>query len=72
MSRPMTADEIAAFEKKYGYKPAHFRLAADALAVYVNKDNPIVCLTLQHWIRFSLRRAKAVEAGASIRGVTLA
>jgi len=24
MSRPMNADEIAAFEKKYGYKPAHF------------------------------------------------
>jgi phosphate transport system substrate-binding protein len=40
MSRPMTADEIAAFEKKYGYKPAHLRVAADALAVYVNKDNP--------------------------------
>ena len=47
MSRPMNADEIAAFEKKYGYKPAHFRVAADALAVYVNKDNPIPCLTMQ-------------------------
>jgi len=47
MSRPMTADEVDAFEKKYGYKPARFRVAADALAVYVNKDNPILCLTLQ-------------------------
>ena len=47
MSRPMTAGEVAAFEKKYGYKPAHFRVAADALAVYVNKDNPIPCLTMQ-------------------------
>jgi phosphate transport system substrate-binding protein len=47
MSRPMTADEIAAFEKKYGYKVARFRVAVDALAVYVNKDNPIQCLTLQ-------------------------
>ncbi len=47
MSRPMNADEIAAFEKKYGYKPAHFRVAADALAIYVNKDNPILCLTMQ-------------------------
>ena len=47
MSRPMTADEIGAFEKEYGYKPAHFRVAADALAIYVNKDNPILCLTLQ-------------------------
>jgi phosphate transport system substrate-binding protein len=72
MSRPMNADEIAAFEKKYGYKPAHFRVAADALAVYVNKDNPIPCLTMQQWIRFSLQRDKAVEAGASTIGVTLA
>jgi phosphate transport system substrate-binding protein len=47
MSRPMNADESAAFEKKYGYKVARFRVAADALAVYVNKDNPILCLTMQ-------------------------
>ena len=47
MSGPMTTSEFYAFEKKYGYKPAHFRVAADALAVYVNKDNPILCLTLQ-------------------------
>jgi phosphate transport system substrate-binding protein len=47
MSRPMTKGEVDAFEKKYGYKPAHFRVAADALAIYVNKDNPILCLTLQ-------------------------
>jgi phosphate transport system substrate-binding protein len=47
MSRPMTAGEVDAFEKKYGYKPAHFRVAADALAVYVNKDNPVPCLTMQ-------------------------
>ena len=72
MSRPMTAGEIDAFEKKYGYKAAHFRVAADALAVYVNKDNPIPCLTMQQWIRFSLRRDKAVEAGASIPGAALA
>jgi len=47
MSGPMTTSEFYAFEKKYGYKPAHFRVAADALAVYVNKDNPILCLTMQ-------------------------
>jgi phosphate transport system substrate-binding protein len=35
MSRPMNADEIAVFEKKYGYKAAHFRVAADALAIYI-------------------------------------
>ena len=46
MSRPMTAEEIAAFQGKYGYKVSRFRVAVDALAVYVNKDNPIPCLTL--------------------------
>jgi phosphate transport system substrate-binding protein len=46
MSRPMTAEESAAFQGKYGYKVSKFRVAVDALAVYVNKDNPIPCLTL--------------------------
>lgn len=46
MSRPMTITETTAFEEKYGYKVANFRVAVDALAVYVNKDNPIACLTL--------------------------
>jgi len=47
MSRPMNAEEVRIFESVYGYKPAHVRVAADALAIYVNKDNPIPCLTLQ-------------------------
>ena len=46
MSRPMTGEETAAFDEKYGYKVSRFRVAVDALAVYVNKDNPIPCLTL--------------------------
>lgn len=47
MSRKMKAEEIDAFEKKYGYKPKLIGVAIDALAVYVNKDNPIQSLTLQ-------------------------
>jgi phosphate transport system substrate-binding protein len=47
MSRFMTNDEADAFAKKYGYKATGVRVAVDALAVYVNKDNPIRCLTLQ-------------------------
>jgi phosphate transport system substrate-binding protein len=47
MSRPMTAAEAHAFDKKYGYKVSSFRVAVDALAVYVNKANPVKCLTLQ-------------------------
>jgi phosphate transport system substrate-binding protein len=47
MSRPMKGAEIDQFEKKYGYKPYALRTAVDALAVYVHKDNPIKCMTLQ-------------------------
>jgi phosphate transport system substrate-binding protein len=47
MSRPMKASEMDAFEKKYGYKPTAIGVALDALAVYVNKDNPIQSLTMQ-------------------------
>ncbi len=46
MSRQMKGEEIAAFESKYGYKPTEIRVAIDALAVFVNKDNPIKGLTL--------------------------
>jgi phosphate transport system substrate-binding protein len=47
MSRPMKAAETDAFEKKFGYQPASFRSAVDALAVFVHKDNPVKCLSLQ-------------------------
>jgi phosphate transport system substrate-binding protein len=46
MSREMKGTEIDGFEKKYGYKPTAVRTSVDALAVFVNKDNPIKCLTL--------------------------
>ena len=47
MSRLMKADEIDGFEKKYGYKPTPIRTSVDALAVFVNKDNPIKCLSFK-------------------------
>ncbi len=46
MSRKMKSKEKAAFEKKYGYKPTPIRVAIDALAVYVHKDNPIKGMTI--------------------------
>jgi phosphate transport system substrate-binding protein len=46
MSREMKGSEIDQFEKKYGYKPTPIRTSVDALAVFVNKDNPIKCLTV--------------------------
>ncbi len=47
MSRPMKGTEIDAFEKKFGYKPTAIRTSVDALAVFVNKDNPIKCMTME-------------------------
>ncbi len=46
MSRKMKDKELDAFEKKYGYKPMAVPVAIDALAVYVNKDNPISGMTI--------------------------
>ncbi len=46
MSRKMKDKELDAFEKKYGYKPTAIPVAIDALAVYVNKDNPIEGMTI--------------------------
>ena len=41
MSRAMKDKEIEAFESRFGYKPTAIRVAIDALAVYVHKDNPL-------------------------------
>jgi phosphate transport system substrate-binding protein len=46
MSRTMKAEEIDAFEKRYGYKPTAIRVAVDGIAVFVNKDNPLTQLTM--------------------------
>lgn len=47
MSRKMKDKEIEAFENKFGYKPTAIPVAIDALAVFVNKDNPIKGLTIK-------------------------
>ena len=47
MSREMKGTEVDQFEKKFGYKPAPIRVAVDALAVFVNKDNPVKCLSFE-------------------------
>lgn len=60
MSREMKGSEIDQFEKKYGYKPTPLRTSVDALAIFVNKDNPLKCL--------SLARADAVFSKSRRRG----
>lgn len=47
MSREMTSEEQATFEKRYGYPPTRVVVALDALAIYVNANNPIRQLTLE-------------------------
>lgn len=47
MSRPMKSTELDAFEKSFGYKPTSIRTSLDALAIYVNKDNPLRGLTIE-------------------------
>jgi len=46
MSRDMRPSEIDQFEARYGYPPTRIRVALDALAVYVNRDNPIPSLSI--------------------------
>jgi phosphate transport system substrate-binding protein len=47
MSREMKSEESEKLEDKYGFKPTAIGVALDALAVYVNKDNPVESMTLQ-------------------------
>lgn len=46
MSRKMKNSEIEKFEERYGFKPTAIGVALDSLGVFLNKDNPIVALSL--------------------------
>jgi phosphate transport system substrate-binding protein len=47
MSRKMKPNEVESFEKHFGYQPTAIRVAIDALAVFVHKDNPIKGLSIE-------------------------
>jgi phosphate transport system substrate-binding protein len=47
MSRTMKDKETDDFEKAFGYKPTAVSTSIDTLAVFVSKDNPIDCLTME-------------------------
>lgn len=47
MSRQMKSKEVDAFEEKYGFKPTTIGTSLDALAVFVYKDNPLDCLSME-------------------------
>ncbi len=63
MSRMMKDKELESFEKKFGYPPTAVGVAIDALAVYVNKDNPIASLSIAQVdaIFSSTRKCGAIE-----------
>jgi len=66
MSREMKAEETDKFEKKHGYKPTAVRTSIDMLAVYVHKDNPIQCLSLQQ-VDAVFSKTRRGGAGKEIR-----
>ena len=46
MSRLMRSSEVQSFEDRFGYPPTPVGTSIDVLAVYVNKDNPIQCMSI--------------------------
>jgi phosphate transport system substrate-binding protein len=46
MTRPMTLTEMGALRARHGTAPVEVRVALDALAVYVHKDNPLPGISL--------------------------
>ena len=62
MSRKMKGKEQDKFEAKFGYKPTPFPVAIDALAVYVNKDNPLTGMSMEQVdASFSTTRRRGYE-----------
>lgn len=47
MSRAITAAERESWIKQYGQPPLEFKVAIDAVAIYVFKDNPLKSLSLE-------------------------
>lgn len=45
-SRQLTPEEVADFRARYGYEPTAIPIAMDAVAIYVNRANPLQGLTL--------------------------
>ena len=63
MSRAMKPTEVDKFEQAFGYKPTALRTSLDALAVFVNKDNPVKGMSLpQVDAVFSKTRRGGLEA----------
>lgn len=62
LSRAMTAAERERLRARHGQAPLELRMALDALAIYVFKDNPVPALSMD-----DLRRAFGRDADAATR-----
>ena len=63
MSRAMNAAERESYAKQHGQAPLEFRVAIDAVAIYVFKDNPLKSISLPQLERIF---AASPKAGAAI------
>ena len=69
MSRPMRGTEIEEFEARYGYEPTPIRGAIDALGVFVHRDNPLECMSMQEVDAvFSSTRSGGADAAITTWG----
>jgi phosphate transport system substrate-binding protein len=69
MSRPMRGSEIEQFEARFGYAPIPLRGAIDAIGVFVHRDNPVTCVTLQEVDAiFSSTRAGGADSAITTWG----
>ena len=64
MSREMNKEELLAFQSAFGYAPTRIVVAVDALAIYVNANNPIPHLGLVEVDAIFSRDRKAGEKKA--------
>lgn len=63
MSRAMTASERDGYVKQFGQPPLEFKVAIDAVAIFVFKDNPLKSISLAQLERIY---AAAPKSGATI------
>lgn len=68
-SRPLTGEEIGQFRSRHGYEPTEIPIALDAVAIYVNRDNPLPGLTLEQVDAiFGKSRKRGLQQGITTWG----
>jgi len=68
-SRPLTVDERQTFRSRYGFEPTEVPIALDAVAIYVNYQNPLEWLTLEQLDAiFSKTRKRGAPAAITTWG----